>query len=30
MGANILTNLVGYEGDQCFLEAACGICGPIN
>ena len=30
MGGNILTNLVGYQGDQCFLEAACAVGSPVN
>ena len=30
MGANILANLVGYEGEDCFLDAACTVCGPIK
>ena len=30
MGANILANLLGYEGDDCFFEAACVFQAPIN
>ena len=30
MGGNILTNLLGHEGDQSFLTAACTVSSPIN
>jgi len=30
MGANILANLLGYEGEDCVLDAACTISGPIK
>ena len=30
MGANILANLVGHQGDDCFLEAACLVQAPMK
>jgi predicted alpha/beta-fold hydrolase len=30
MGANILANLIGNEGDDCMLEAACIVQAPIK
>ena len=30
MGANILANMIGYEGSKCFLEAACIVNAPIK
>ena len=30
MGGNILANLVGIEGGNCFLEAVCCVCTPLK
>lgn len=30
MGANLLANLLGHEGDNSFIEAACVVQAPIN
>ena len=30
MGGIILSNLIGYQGDQCFIDAACILSSPIK
>ena len=30
MGANILANLIGHLGEDCFLDAACIVAAPIK
>lgn len=30
MGANILTNLIGHEAENCFLEASCIVAAPMK
>ena len=30
MGANILANMLGHLGDECFLDGACAVAAPIK
>jgi len=30
MGANILANMAGHQGEECILDAGCALCAPIK